>query len=474
MNVSMRNVRPPAVRIVLLALFTLSCVSCRGREVARCAGDEDQCSSRLSGLSGVVQLAAGNNHTCALLSNGTARCWGSNGFGQLGDGTRLDRPGPVVVAGLSDIADIAVGNNHTCALLAGGAVHCWGLNDYGQLGDGTETNRIAPMEVEGVTDVVQITAGIDHTCALANDGTVRCWGYDELRGWDYDYPTGQATPVSVEGLTNVMEIVAGDYHTCALLTDGTVRCWLARLGMILGDGTGSEWWYGSVAIEGLTEVDAIAAGGYHTCALLTDGTVRCWGLNGAGQLGDGTTTSRQEPVTVTGLRDVDKLTAGAFHTCALLADRTVRCWGNGFLGQLGDGSKTDHLIPVRVSALENISEIAAGGYHTCAVLIGETARCWGDNVIGQLGDGTYDESTVPVDVVSYSPAVPGSAYEVEFEPGDDAKISGGFMHTCAHLADGAAYCWGDNHYGQLGDGTTTNRLAPVRVEGLTDVVAVSA
>jgi alpha-tubulin suppressor-like RCC1 family protein len=192
-------------------------------------------------------------------------------------------------------------------------------------------------------------------------------------------------------------IAAGEFHTCALLDDGTARCWGDNFFGQLGDGTTTISRTTPVTVSGLSNVTAIAAGWGHTCAVLNDGTARCWGDNFFGQLGDGTTTiSRTTPVTVSGLSNVTAIAAGLYHTCALLTDKTVRCWGSNRYGQLGDGTRgVSRTTLEAVSGLSNVTAIAAGGSHTCAQLGNETARCWGFNEYGQLGNGELGFATTP-------------------------------------------------------------------------------
>ncbi len=183
-------------------------------------------------------------------------------------------------------------------------------------------------------------------------------------------------------------MAAGGAHTCALRNDGTVYCWGDNWEGQLGDGTTALSRPTPVAVAGLTGATALAAGGSHTCALQSDGTVACWGDNYYGQLGDGTTTSRPTPVAVAGLSGATALAVGGSHTCALRNDGTVACWGANYYGQLGDGTFTDRLTPTAVAGLSGATAIAARGSHTCALLADGTARCWGNNEYGQLGDGT--------------------------------------------------------------------------------------
>ena len=190
-------------------------------------------------------------------------------------------------------------------------------------------------------------------------------------------------------------------HTCALLSDGTAKCWGYNGYGQLGDGTTSNR-YIPVSVSGLTNAVAIASGAYHTCALLSNGTAKCWGLNNYGQLGDGSTSNRYTPVSVSGLTNAVAIASGEYHTCALLSDGTAKCWGRNNYGQLGDGSTSNRYIPVSVSGLTNAVAIASGEYHTCALLSDGTAKCWGLNNYGQLGDGTTDTRYTPTNVLIYN------------------------------------------------------------------------
>ncbi len=421
--------------------------------------------------SGVSAIAAGRGHYCAVTSSGGVKCWGGNDDGQLGDGTTTYRTTPVDVVGLtSGISAIAAGGGHTCALTSGGnGIKCWGYNYNGQLGIGVFGYSAVPVDVMGLSSVVATATGVHHSCALTSDGRVKCWGFNFFGALGDGTTTNRCTPANVVGLpSGISAITAGGLHTCALTSGGNgVKCWGANDSGQVGVGVcNSQTTFCTTPVDvvGLpSDVSAIAAGNQHTCALTSGGGVKCWGRNTEGQLGDGTTTGHYTPMDVIGLTSgVSAISTGGFglHTCALTSGGGVKCWGSNRSGQLGDGTMTDRSAPVNVVGLASgVSAIAAGGTHTCALTSGGV-KCWGNNGYGQLGDGTTTDRSAPVNVVGLASGV--------------SAISTSALHTCALTSGGGVKCWGWNNYGQLGDGTTTNRTAPVDVVGLTSGVSAIA
>jgi len=362
-------------------------------------------------------VSTGAVHGCVLTAGGGVKCWGYNGNGQLGVGTKADHKKPVGVTGLSSgVADVQAVWDHTCALTNGGGVMCWGHNGDGELGDGTRIQRLVPVDVNGLTSGVQaISLGFDSGCALTTGGGVKCWGYNG---------SGQ-----------------------------------------LGDGTRTTR-KNAVDVFGLTSgVVAIAAGWDHTCALLNTGGVECWGNNAHGEVGNGTHTDALKPVAVTGLSSgVAAVSAGFDHTCALLNTGSVKCWGNNATGELGDGTSQSHKKPVDVFGLSNAASISAGYDHTCVVTTAGGAKCWGNNASGELGDGTTTNRFNPTNVYRSTSGI-------------DMISAGGWKRaglTCLLTSSGAVKCFGANHGvrglqpvnskgGQIGDGTTIDRHIPISV-----------
>jgi alpha-tubulin suppressor-like RCC1 family protein len=317
----------------------------------------------------VTSIFSGFYFGCALLSGGGVACWGNDDSGQLGNGTfGQPQTTPVSVLGLSNATSIPSSSRgaHVCVLTSVGKVECWGENSFGELGDGSTTNRSTPVTVvEGQGEYpFAIATGGDHSCLLATyldapisnaclpgqcpQGFARCWGRNTFGQLGDGTTDDKHTPVPVVGGALYTAISGGANHTCALLADGRVQCWGFNFYGQLGDGTNMDR-VTPVTVQGLGgAVISLAAGSEHTCAIVSGGQVQCWGENDAGQLGDGTNTTRLTPVTVPGLTGVTAIGAGYQTTCALLSSGQVQCWGNGDQGQLGDGVDGSSSTPVPV------------------------------------------------------------------------------------------------------------------------------
>ena len=578
----------------------------------------------VTGLSGATTIAAGGFHTCAIVGTGTVKCWGDDGTGQLGDGTNFGSksPVPISASGITTATVIAAGEFHTCAILSNNTVRCWGHNGFGQLGDGTKADRKTPVAVVGLPDPaaapgnvpVALTAGYGHTCVLLKDTTARCWGGNasgelghETSDTDGDGVMDPSTSpltvqhdadpdplfIDLQNLTGMAAIAAGDFHNCALMSGGGGRCWgqngrgqlgtdpnpmteklddsssAVKVSGLSGAsavtaggfhncaivGTDAKCWgynfYGQLgsfaasshtpvqvtAVQGATEttagtgfacalVDSVTsntpvcwgdnssgrlgaglsvpnstrrtavagigtaagldAGNGHACALLTSpADVRCWGLNTSGEMGDGSNVSSGSPRPVSGLSDASTISAGGAldtiergHTCSTRSNSKVACWGHNAEGQLGNDPDAttpglqDSNVPVVVQVdanpdplvttlvdLAGAQDAVAGGSHSCAV-VGGKGLCWGANAKGQLGDGT---TTAHMDA---------RPVQKDTDPDVDDPLTGiedlvaGRRHTCALLNDGSVVCWGDNSRRQLGDGTNADRPIPVPVSGI--------
>jgi streptogramin lyase len=306
-----------------------------------------------------------------------------------------------------------------------------------------------------------VAVGQEHVCALTSAAGVACWG-DDSQG---QLGNGATTlnpfsaPAPVLGLSSgVSAITAGAAHTCALLSGGTVDCWGANNDGQLGTGSAGS---SPAAVSGLSGVSAIAAGAYFTCALASGG-VQCWGDNTYGELGNGGSSGSNVPVAVSGLSSgVTSIIAGAWHACALTATGAVECWGLNQYGELGDGTQNNSNVPVAVSGLSSPSSLAGGWYDTYAVADGGAVLAWGGNFFGELGNGTSNTggNLVPGPVSNLTSGV--------------ASVSGGIYFGCGLLSGGSIECWGDDSEGQLGNGATNSSDVPVTVAGLSNVRALS-
>ena len=366
-----------------------------------------------------VPIAPGAYHSCALIVTGGVQCWGRNDIGEIGDGTTSGRSFPAAVVGLgSGVNAVTSGSFHTCALMANGGAKCWGSGLSGALGDGTTVQVAAtPVNVQGFPgeaagSLTAIAAGYEHTCAIASDTRVWCWGKNDVGQLGSATSPGANAPVGTPVVT--------------------------------GPAPNNAYLMGSIAL---------AMGQNHGCALSTSGGVKCWGDNQVGQIGNGSVNPMSFPADVVGLASgVRAIAANGYHSCALTAAGGVKCWGRNADGRLGDGTTTDRRTPVDVVGLSSgVTAIAVGGNNSCALLATGNVLCWGGNGHGQLGDGTTTDRILPVKVVGLPPGI--------------KSISGGGFFNSALANDGAVYQWGDNSFGQVGDGTLFDRIAPRAVIG---------
>jgi alpha-tubulin suppressor-like RCC1 family protein len=352
-------------------------------------------------------VSAGEAHSCGVTTVGTAYCWGSNQAGALGSGLPASSNVPVGVAGELSYASVSAGYSHSCGVTLAGVAYCWGDNQVGALGDGTTTSSDVPVAVAGDLTFESVSAGYLHTCGVTTSGAAYCWGYGAF---------GQ-----------------------------------------LGTGSGASTTQPAL-VSGSLSFTSVSTNRYRSCGVTTSGAAYCWGANDMGQIGDGTTTGSSVPVAVVGGLTFASVSAGDAHTCGATTAASSQagaayCWGLNNTGQLGNGVTGENgaanPLPVPVSGGLTFTSMMTGQVHSCGITSVGGASCWGNGGVGQLGDGT---STFIRNV----PGAVSGSYAF-------ASASGSRNHACGVTTAGAAYCWGSNSNGELGNGTTSNSNVPVAV-----------
>ncbi|WP_088286682.1 fibronectin type III domain-containing protein [Kineosporia sp. A_224] len=513
------------------AVTTAGALSCWGPNSfgSLGVGDSNQRweATGVSGGGTWLSVDAGENTTCGIKTDQSLWCWGYGGAGEMGDGTTTSRdtPNAVPATGVTTWAQVSVGQNHVCARKTDSTLWCWGSGGSGRLGNGGTSNLSSPVQVTAGTTYSTVSAGYDSTCAVrASDAAMRCWGNGLYGALGNGGTADSTTPAVVSGALSWSTVSVGDHYACGVTTAGALYCWGYNGYGNLGDGTTTDrttpvrestsaaTWATAALSPASSSAPALMTWQNHTCALRTTGALYCWGYNGSGQLGDGTTTQRLSPVqagastawrsvsggfsATCGLRSDQAVwcfgddgsaqlgtyynnsagaptpllapatgfTAGGtgYHGgCGVRSDGTLWCWGHGTYGQPGDGTTTTRYAPVQAGAASTWRSISAGTYTVCAVRTDDSLWCWGSTTFDQTGvSGATGTITTPT-------AGPAGSW---------TSVSVGETHTCGIKTAGTLWCWGDNGLGTVGDGTTTDRTTPVQVSvaGATAWSTVSA
>jgi alpha-tubulin suppressor-like RCC1 family protein len=343
-----------------------------------------------------------NDHACGVTSDSRLYCWGRNDHGGIGDGTTIDRVRPVPVAPSLRFKAVSVSAAYTCAVTTDSRLFCWGDNSFGQLGDGTTTRHLTPHQVPGTRAYRQVDVGQAHACAVAAaDNRAYCWGWND---------NGQ-----------------------------------------LGHGTDEEMNPTPTAVAGGRQFRQVQAGALHSCGVTTSNVAFCWGSNRFGELGDSSSAPGFEysPVRVAGSRQFVQIDAGTGFTCAVTSSSRAWCWGDGRSGQIGDGSNKLRFWPRAVAGGLTFRRVSTGSTHACGETPSSKVYCWGNNPFGGVGDGTAGTDRL-------RPVAVGGGLNF-------GQVSAGDGGTCGKTQAGVGYCWGWNKYGQLGDGTHTDRFRPVKI-----------
>lgn len=361
-------------------------------------------------------VVAGAIHSCGIVTDGAAYCWGNNDFGQLGDGSRKTHVYPTLVVGAIRYSSLSGGGGHTCGIATTGAAYCWGFNLNGQLGDGTHTDRATPAPVDGGKTWLSLSVAGSYSCGITTDSLAYCWGWNAL---------GQ-----------------------------------------LGDGTNTDR-PAPTAVSGGVKFRSISGNAHHTCGLTGGGQAYCWGSNRYGELGTGDTVPSSTPVLVTGGLTWTALDAGFSHSCGIVAGGSAYCWGRNHYGQLGLSDTVggqDQLMPFPMAGNIAWASLDLGAYFSCGTEAQTAAAyCWGYNGSGQLGgdapERCAEEGTTTPCALSPLAVVGGLTF---------ASVSAHTQHVCGLSSDGVAYCWGSGTNGQLGNGEKGEQVftnAPTRVAG---------
>ena len=428
------------------------------------------------------QVSGGHLFSCGL-RGGRLYCWGVNHLGQLGQGHQSGAYSPARVGLEEDWTFVEAGYSHACGI-RGGRLYCWGDNAFGQLGDGTTELRSAPVQVGMSSDWTRVTAGGSHSCGIRNQAAY-CWGYNHYGQLGDTTTTDRATPTSVGTLTGLTDISAGDAHSCAIANQ-ELYCWGYASDGQIGQTTNSPT---PLRVGSETGWLRISLGAYHSCGIL-QGALFCWGWNEDAQLGNGTTTNTSSPARVGQATDWTDISLGTYHTCGVQGGG-MYCWGQNYNNQLGDGTIETRATPTAVGSDTDWQAVGVSSFGSCGLRPGElscwgidvkglagrkmTANrwsthycivttddrlfCWGGNGDGQLGLGDtgahpYLNAVPDLDGVTLDAAAEGAS-------------------TCAVKTDGTVWCWGDNSYGQLGDGASLDSSVPQAVSGLADIVQIA-
>ena len=416
----------------------------------------------------VKYVALGGNHSAAITKDGSLYIWGWNNYGQLGDGTTTERYTPIKI--MDNVASVSLGDYHSAAVTKDGSLYMWGNNSSGQLGDGTTTSRYTPVKI--MNNVASVSLGSSHSAAITKDGSLYMWGWNHYgQLGDGTTTSYRYTPVKI--MDNVASVSLGGIHSAAITKDGSLYKW----------GGGDKTRPHRVA----SNVQSVKLGYSHTTVISKDGGLYTWGSNNYGQLGNGTTINSSNPIKI--MNDVVNCAGGGNHTIALKKDGTVYTWGYNNCGQLGDGTTTDRTSPGAIQIYDHtnvltssgvkhgiipdngnysfgstgeIVQVAAGGTHSAAVTKDGDLYMWGSNGAGQLGVYSNANSKIPIKVNNSSSTLPEKSVKY---------VALGGNHSAAITKDGSLYIWGWNNYGQLGDGTTTERYTPIKI--MDNVASVS-
>ena len=369
----------------------------------------------------------GHQSSCGIKTDDSLWCWGSNSFGQLGDGTSTQRLVPTAVSGGGTWKYVHTGYTHTCGIKSDDTLWCWGRGH-----DGSTTNILIPTAFAEGGTWKHVTGGFNYTCGIQTSNALRCLGNNGSGQLGDDVLPSLTIPREISGGGLWKRVITANLYTCAIKTDETLWCWGANGSSKLGDGTTTERWVPTAVSGGGTWKD-VDGGKEHTCGIQTGGSLWCWGYNNSGQIGDATTTDRSVPTAISGGGVWKQVSVNGdairHHTCAIKSDDTLWCWGNNNSGRLGDGTSTNRNIPTAISGGGTWKKVSLGESYTCAIKSDDTLWCWGNNTFSQLADGTSTNRLVPTAVAG------GGTWK--------HIIGYSQSNNCGVKSDDSVWCWGD-------------------------------
>jgi alpha-tubulin suppressor-like RCC1 family protein len=380
------------MRKIILQITVLLVISITGRYDAQA-----QCTY----FTKVVPGSLGD-FTLGIKSDGTLWAWGYNLYGQLGDGTSINRNAPIQIGSATHWVSASAGLDFSLGVSSDGKLWAWGRNNFGQLGDGSTTNRNTPVQIGSATNWVLVSAGTGHTLAIKSDGSLWAWGYNFYGQLGDGTNTNQTVPTQIGSATNWVSVSAGAYHSLGITADKKLWGWGHNGDGQLGDfSTNDHSVPALITVIGVTtNWVSVSAGGNHSLGITDNGKLWAWGGNDYGQLGDGSLFKRLQPTQITAITNWVSVSAGASHSLATTSDGKLRAWGHNNIGQLGDGTTTDHIAPTLIGSATNWVSVSAGAAHTIGNTTDGKIWAWGYNFYGQLGDGTTITKLVPTQIGS--------------------------------------------------------------------------
>lgn len=429
-----------------------------------------------AGTSYTVVSAYGFNggatgHTCAITTSGELQCWGKNSSGQVGNNTLTNQLLPVTIDAGVSYTQVVTGGEHACGITSSGVLKCWGDNAKGQLGDGTTTDKIVPTEIDSGQTYLDISLGDNYTCGITTANKLKCWGDNTYYNLGNGTKLNATLPVAIDNSENYKVVAVGGgaltnsvrAAACALTTSGRLKCWGNNNGHFILGATSS---FNDIRdVNQDIKFDSVSVGKGSACGINVNQKLYCWGSNLNGEIGDRRTLARDSAVIVDAKENYamvsvssdSTMTAPYPHACGITTSGVLKCWGSNQLSKLGDGTTVQKIKPKVIDSGTTYSYVSSGYYNTCAITTSGVLKCWGDNSKGQLGIGSTISKNLPTVVAS------GTAYSAVMT---SARYDNGNHHTCAITAAGQMQCWGSNHQGQLGNGTTstTPSTSPVPID----------